>query len=75
MPTVARHATLLRTAEHVFRLVTGRNRHILPVSEQARTACEELCRKMLRREFPEGLEISLRFALVGVRSIYDRIVT
>ena len=68
-------STLLRTAEHVFRLVTGRNRHILPVSEQARTACEELCRKMLRREFPEGLEISLRFALVGVRSIYDRIVT
>ena len=70
-----RHAALLRTAEHVFRLVSGRSRQSLPVSEHSRTACEELCRKILKREFPEGLEISLRFALVGVRNIYDRIVS
>jgi glutamate-ammonia-ligase adenylyltransferase len=68
-----RHAELLRTAEHVIRLVTGRGRKTLPVSGPARAACEQLCGRMLQRVFPEGLEITLRFALVGVREIFNRI--
>jgi glutamate-ammonia-ligase adenylyltransferase len=69
-----RHLELLRTAEHAMRLVTGNSRKTLPVSGPARAACEELCTRMLKREFPESLEISLRFALVGVRGIYNRLV-
>jgi glutamate-ammonia-ligase adenylyltransferase len=68
-----RHADLLRTAEHAIRLVTGRHQQSLPVAGPARAACEQLCTTMLHREFPEGLEISLRFALVGVRQIYKRL--
>ena len=68
-----RHADLLRTAEHAIRLVTGRHQQTLPVAGPARAACEQLCTAMLHREFPEGLEISLRFALVGVRQIYKRL--
>jgi glutamate-ammonia-ligase adenylyltransferase len=68
-----RHVDLLRTAEHVIRLVTGRHQATLPVSGAARAACEDLCTRMLHRDFPEGLEISLRFALVGVRQIYTRL--
>jgi glutamate-ammonia-ligase adenylyltransferase len=69
-----RHADLLRTAEHAIRLVTGRHQETLQVSGVARAACEEFCGRMLRRDFPEGLEISLRFALVGVRQIYTRLM-
>ena len=68
-----RHADLLRAAEHAIRLVTGRHQQTLPVAGPARAACEQLCTAMLHREFPEGLEISLRFALVGVRQIYKRL--
>jgi glutamate-ammonia-ligase adenylyltransferase len=70
-----RHAELLRTAEHVFRLVSGRSRKTLPVAGPAHAACEELCSRILHREFPEGLDITLRFALVGVREIYNRLLT
>ena len=69
-----RHLELLRAAEHAMRLATGSSRKTLPVSGPARAACEELCTRMLKREFPESLEISLRFALVGVRGIYNRLV-
>ncbi|MFB3813314.1 MAG: hypothetical protein ACE14L_04310 [Terriglobales bacterium] len=69
-----RHAELLRTLEHVVRLVVGKTRKSLPVSGPARAACEELSARMLRREFPEGLDITLRFTLAGVREIYDRLV-
>lgn len=69
-----RHAELLRTVEHVVRLVTGRGRQTLPVAGPMRTVCDELCSRMMQREFPEGLDITLRFALVGVREIYHRLL-
>jgi glutamate-ammonia-ligase adenylyltransferase len=68
------HAELLRAAEHAIRLVTGRARKTLPAAGPAQAACEQLCARMLNREFPEGLEITLRFALVGVREIFERVL-
>jgi glutamate-ammonia-ligase adenylyltransferase len=67
------YTDVLRTVEHAIRLVTGRTRKTLPISGSARAACEQVCAKMLRRDFPEGLAITLRFALVGVREIYNRL--
>ena len=70
-----RHAQLLRTVEHVVRLAVGKSRKTLPVAGPARTACDTLCARILQREFPEGLDITLRFALVGVREIYNRVIS
>ena len=69
-----RHAELLRSAEHVVRLVSGRSRQTLPVAGPARAVCDGLCTQMMQREFPEGVDITLRFALVGVRKIYQRLL-
>ena len=69
-----RHAELLRAVEHAIRLVTGRARKTLPSAGPAQAACEQLCARMLNRKFPEGLEITLRFALVGVREIFERVL-
>jgi glutamate-ammonia-ligase adenylyltransferase len=70
-----RHAELLRTAEHIIRLAVGRSRKTLPVAGPARDACDELCARILHRQFPEGLDITVRFALVGVREIYKRLMS
>jgi glutamate-ammonia-ligase adenylyltransferase len=69
-----RHAQLLRTVEHVIRLVVGKSRKTLPAAGPMRTACDVLCGRILKRNFPEGLDITVRFALVGVREIYRRLL-
>jgi [glutamine synthetase] adenylyltransferase / [glutamine synthetase]-adenylyl-L-tyrosine phosphorylase len=66
-------AELLRTAEHVSRLVVGRPGKWLPATEHGRQVTERLTGKILSREFPDGLETELARTLGTVRTIYDRI--
>ena len=67
-------AELLRTVEHVVRLVVGRARKWLPMTEHARQVTEELTAQILHREFPDGLESELRRSCAAVRAIYDRVL-
>lgn len=67
-------AELLRTVEHVIRLVIGRSRKWLPVTEHARRVTEELTSRILHQEFPEGLEAELERTCREVRKIYDRVL-
>jgi glutamate-ammonia-ligase adenylyltransferase len=67
-------AELLRTLEHVVRLVLGRARKSLPVVEHAREVTERLTGKILGREFSGGLEPELQQSAAQVRAIYERIV-
>jgi [glutamine synthetase] adenylyltransferase / [glutamine synthetase]-adenylyl-L-tyrosine phosphorylase len=64
---------LLRTVDHVVRLVTGRSRKWLPTSEHARGVVEMLVPRILRRNFPKGLEAELDDTRVRVREIFERI--
>lgn len=52
-------AELLRTVEHVVRLVVGRARKWLPATEHALQVTERLCGRILGRAFPEGLDAEL----------------
>jgi glutamate-ammonia-ligase adenylyltransferase len=65
-------AELLRTVDHVVRLVVGRAGKWLPASEQARSATERLTAQVLRRDFTAGLEAELERTFRDVRSIYER---
>lgn len=67
-------AELFRTAEHVVRLVVGRARKWLPVMEHAREITDKLTSRILRQEFPQGLEPQLERSFREVRSIYDRVL-
>ena len=67
-------AEFLRALEHVLRLVTGRARKTLPVGEHARRAAEELAARVLRREFPGGLEAELARTLEATRAMYERVL-
>ncbi len=67
-------AELLRTVEHVVRLVVGRARKWLPATEHARQVTEKLTSKILRRELPQGLEAELVSACQSVRAIYERVI-
>ena len=67
-------AELLRTLEHVVRLVTGRARKSVPASEHARETVERLTRKLLRRDFAGGLEGELARAFTSVRQVYERVL-
>ena len=67
-------AELVRTAEHVLRLVTGRNSRWLPSAEHPRQSVEKLTSQILHREFADGLEKELLLAFQQTREIYDRIV-
>ena len=67
-------AEFLRSLEHVIRLVTGRARKTLPVGEHARRATEELAARVLRREFPGGLEAELARTLEATRELYNRVL-
>ena len=49
-------AELLRTVEHVARLVVGRAVKWMPATEHGRKVTEKLTGQILGREFPEGLE-------------------
>jgi [glutamine synthetase] adenylyltransferase / [glutamine synthetase]-adenylyl-L-tyrosine phosphorylase len=65
---------LCRTVEHALRLVVGRNTRWLPAAEHSRQAIEKLTAKILKREFPEGLEQELFATFKNVREIYDRAI-
>jgi len=69
------HASeLCRTVEHALRLVIGRNTRWLPAAEHPRLATETLTARILKREFPNGLEQELLSTFATVREIYDRVI-
>jgi len=65
---------LLRTVDHMVRLVTGRAAKWLPMNEHSRSAVEKLSAKLLGREFPSGLEAEMDGTFEGVREIYEKVV-
>jgi len=65
-------AELLRTVEHVVRLVVGRARKWLPAAEHARQVTERLAAQILNRAFPQGLEAELEQNCRDVRNIFER---
>lgn len=67
-------AELLRTVEHVVRLVVGRAWKWLPATEHARRVTEELMGRILDRSFAEGLEPELERTCAEVRGIYERVL-
>jgi glutamate-ammonia-ligase adenylyltransferase len=67
-------AELLRTLEHVVRIVVGRPRKSLPVAEQARETTERLTARFLGREFPGGLESELARSGQSVRQVYEQML-
>jgi glutamate-ammonia-ligase adenylyltransferase len=67
-------AELLRTVEHVIRLVMGRARKTLPVVEHSREVTERLTARILDRKFLEGLQAELSNSATVVRAVYERVV-
>lgn len=67
-------AELLRTVDHVIRIVSGRARKSLPVAEHGREAVEHLTARVLDRSFPDGVEPELRSACAAVRDIYSEVM-
>jgi glutamate-ammonia-ligase adenylyltransferase len=67
-------AELLRTVEHVVRLVVGRAWKWLPATEHARRVAEELTGRILERSFTDGLEGELEQTCGEVRGIYERVL-
>jgi glutamate-ammonia-ligase adenylyltransferase len=66
-------AELLRTVEHIVRLVVGRARKWLPATEHARQTTERLVSEILRRDFPHGLETELLETCQRTRKIFNRL--
>ena len=66
-------AELVRTVEHVARLVVGRAGKWLPATEHGRKVTEKLTSQILERQFPDGLEIELERTFSKVRAIYKRV--
>ncbi len=67
-------AELMRTLEHVVRLVLGRPRKTMPVAPHARDMTKEVTEKLLHSQFPHVLPEELDRTLVAVREIYERLV-
>ena len=67
-------AELLRTVEHVVRLVVGRAWKWLPTTEHARQVTSELTGRILERSFEGGLEAELERGLREVREIYEQVL-
>jgi glutamate-ammonia-ligase adenylyltransferase len=67
-------AELLRTVEHVVRLVLGRARKSLPAAEHARRTVEQQVARILGREFPEGLEREMERGFERVRAVYEKVL-
>jgi glutamate-ammonia-ligase adenylyltransferase len=67
-------AELLRTTEHVVRVVTGRALKWLPGNQYARETSERLVKLNLGWSFPDGIEAELRNTLEQVRSIYRKVM-
>jgi len=66
-------AELLRTVEHVARMVVGRAVKWLPATEQGRKTTQKLTGQILERDFPDGLEKALEVTCGKVRTSYDRV--
>ena len=67
-------AELVRTVEHVTRLVVGRAGKWLPATEHGRKVTEKLTGQILERDFPDGLESELDRTFGTVRRIYGRCI-
>jgi [glutamine synthetase] adenylyltransferase / [glutamine synthetase]-adenylyl-L-tyrosine phosphorylase len=67
-------AEMLRTVEHVVRLVVGRAHKWLPATEHARQVSEQLAARILGRKFSEGLEVELLRTSSRVREIFLRVM-
>ena len=61
---------LLRTVDHVIRIVSGRARKTLPATEHGLEATEHLTRRILDRQFPDGMERELQSACTAVRDVF-----
>jgi len=72
--TLDHAAELLRTVDHITRLVTGRAHKWLPTSEHAAQVAARLTSQILGREFPDGLETELTRTCRLVREIYAKVV-
>ncbi len=72
--TLDHAAELLRTVDHVARLVVGRAHKWLPATEHARQFTETLTAAILKRRFEDGLESELHRTLREVRGIYARLL-
>ena len=68
-------AELLRTAEHVARLVVGRPIKWLPAIEHGRKVADKLTWQILEREFPDRLESELDGTFEKVRAIYEKVLS
>ena len=68
-------AELLRTVEHVVRLVVGRARKWLPATEHAKQMTEQLTSRILRQELRQGLEAEILQTCTRVRGIYERVLS
>ncbi len=66
-------AELLRTVEHVVRLVGGRARKWLPATEHANQVTARLSADILGCKFPDGLEPQLLQTFAAVREIFNRV--
>ena len=73
--TLDHAAELLRTADHVARLVVGRANKWLPATEHAQQFAEKLTGEILKRRFLRGLEAELLETLRTVREIYNRVLS
>ena len=67
-------AELLRTVEHVVRLVTGRARKSLPLGDHPRQVSEQLVSRMLKRTFRDGLTREMEITYGLVRAVYDKVL-
>ena len=67
-------AELVRTVEHVARLVVGRAGKWLPATEHGRKVTERLTGQILERDFPDGLESELDRTFGTVRRIYGNVL-
>jgi [glutamine synthetase] adenylyltransferase / [glutamine synthetase]-adenylyl-L-tyrosine phosphorylase len=65
---------LLRTLDHVIRLVSGRARKVLPSAEHARQTVEQLVASIMRRPFEKGLEGEMQRVFKDVRELYNKLV-
>jgi glutamine synthetase adenylyltransferase len=68
-------AELLRTVEHVARLVVGRPIKWLPAIEHGRKVADKLTGQILEREFRDRLESELDGTFEKVRAIYEKVLS
>ena len=67
-------AEFLRTVDHVIRLVKGRARPAPPGSEHGTEVVEKLVGRILKTDFPQGIEHELDRVTAGVRATFTRLM-